>query len=511
MSENNTCIRTKVLIQVFSFTVYNPAMSKKSILVLTLILLTSALHGWSVLTRGHWWGDDFAAYIMQAKSILAGSMGGFVAANTFTVTQSSHQIGPAAYPWGFPLMLTPVYALIGLSPLALKLPGLMTYLGFLLVFFFLTKRRFSWSECLLAVSLFAFNPELLRFLDNIASDIPFLFLSTLALLLADMYTREAQHKRKLALAAITGVAIFAAFFIRTQGLILLGAVLLFQGIRFLGQRELRRQLLIDSLIILAAFGIPWGISALIFPGGQTSYLALYSSFSTDTLIGNIVSYSMVFQEFFATLPGQTVIFGGFVLIFFIGLVSRFKDDLLFVFYAALYLTVLWTWPEWQGYRFLFPMLPLFVYFAMGGIQVIPDEIGKTQKAIIQKGTYTFLLLIVLTFAYNASLNAYRNLLDGRQINGPFDPYSIETYDFIKNNTPSESVIVFFKPRAMRLMTDRDALALTECERMLEGDYLALSKKVGENLQIPPERIHECNLPLERVFQNRRFIVYQILD
>ncbi len=85
---------------------------------------------------------------------------------------------------------------------------------------------------------------------------------------------------------------------RTQGLILLGTVLLFQGIRFLGQREQRRQIVTNSTALVAAFGIPWGISALIFPGGQTSYLALYSGFSMDTLIGNIVSYSQVFGEFF---------------------------------------------------------------------------------------------------------------------------------------------------------------------------------------------------------------------
>ena len=71
--------------------------------------------------------------------------------------------------------------------------------------------------------------------------------------------------------------------------------------------------------------------------------------------------------------------------------------------------------------------------------------------------------------------------------------------------------MFFKPRAMRLMTDRDSLALTECDRMMEGDYLALSKKVGENLQIPPEYIDDCNLPLEMVFQNRRFVVYKLVD
>jgi hypothetical protein len=88
---------------------------------------------------------------------------------------------------------------------------------------------------------------------------------------------------------------------------------------------------------------------------------------------------------------------------------------------------------------------------------------------------------------------------------------METYKFIKNNTPSDSVIVFFKPRAMRLMTDRNALALTECERIPEGDYVALSKKVGENLQIPPEQIDECNLPLHKVFENRRFVVYEVTE
>ncbi|MFN2151945.1 MAG: hypothetical protein ACK2T5_10145, partial [Anaerolineales bacterium] len=281
--------------------------------------------------------------------------------------------------------------------------------------------------------------------------------------------------------------------------------------RFLGQHAQRRQILTDSLTILAVFGVLWGVSALIFPGGQSSYLALYAGFSLDTLKGNIVAYSQTFGEFFATVPGGALFFGIFVVLFFIGLVARFKADLLFVLYAALYLIVLWTWPEWQGYRFLFPMLPFFIYFAIQGMRVTLEKAGENQKDILQKGAYTYLLLIAVLFVYSSGSNAYANLRAGREINGPFDPYSIETYDFIKNNTPPDSVIVFFKPRAMRLMTDRPSLALTECERLTEGDYLALSKKVGENLQIPPERIDECNLPLDKVFENRRFIVYRLAD
>lgn len=490
-------------------------MPKKTWIVLALILLTSALFGSSVLTRGHTWGDDFAAYVGQAQSLLRGEMERFTTRNSFTVTQSSreegHQMGPAAYPWGYPLMLAPVYAVAGLNPLALKLPGLLMYLGFLLSFFFLTRSRLPLTESLLAVSLFAFNPGLLHFLDNILSDIPFLCLSTLAILLADQYSRETQAKRKFSLAALTGAAIFAAFFTRTQGLILLGSVLLFQGIRFMGQRENRGRIAPETMIILAVLGVLWAISQLIFPGGQTSYLALYEDFSMAMLAGNIVAYSSLFAEFFATLPGQALFFAIFVVLFFIGLAIRFKSDLLYVLYMALYLIVLWTWPEWQGYRFLFPMLPFFVYFAVQGIKATLDKAGENERAVLQKGARAYLLLIVAFFAYNAGWNAYVNYRDNREINGPFDPFSRETFTFIQTETPPDSTIVFFKPRAMRLMTDRDALALTECERIPEGDYLALSKKVGENLQIPPERLEECRLVLDKVFENRRFVVYEILE
>ena len=63
---------------------------------------------------------------------------------------------------------------------------------------------------------------------------------------------------------------------------------------------------------------------------------------------------------------------------------------------------------------------------------------------------------------------------------------------------------------MRLMTDHDTIMSTECDRMSLGDYIVLSRKVGENQQIAPEEIDSCNLPLDEVFRNRRFIIFEIL-
>lgn len=139
-------------------------------------------------------------------------------------------------------------------------------------------------------------------------------------------------------------------------------------------------------------------------------------------------------------------------------------------------------------------------------------LGKLSDQLASTGRwamYGFWSLIILIFFFTSSRNAYINIKNGRVINGPFDPYSQEVYKYIEEKTPADSVIVFFKPRVMRMMTDHDSIMSTECDRIVKGEYLVLSKKVGENQQIPPDEIGACNLPLKQVFSNNRFIIYQI--
>src|SRR5688572_895491 len=125
------------------------------------MILISLIIGACTLRRGHEWGDDFAWYILQAKSIVNGTTDEFMEQSRFTNGQSTTHLGPLAYPWGYPLILTPAFALKGISPLALKLPGLMFYAGFLVCLYLLMKTRLTQTESLLAVALFAFNPLLL--------------------------------------------------------------------------------------------------------------------------------------------------------------------------------------------------------------------------------------------------------------------------------------------------------------------------------------------------------------
>src|SRR5215216_880773 len=233
--------------------------------VLGIIILSLILSA-STLRRGHEWGDDFASYIMQAKSVVDGTTSEFVEHNSFTIFQSSIQIGPVAYPWGYPLILTPGYIMKGINPLALKLPGLFLYAGFLVCLYLLLTPRLTRTESVLLVSIFAFNPLLIQFLDQILSDIPFLFFSTLSLLLI---TKET--KRIFIDHLLIGASIFFTAFIRTTGVVLLGIFLIIELHRFITNRQNRdvcRQIVLSAITTCGVFVMLWVINIMLFPGGN---------------------------------------------------------------------------------------------------------------------------------------------------------------------------------------------------------------------------------------------------
>jgi 4-amino-4-deoxy-L-arabinose transferase-like glycosyltransferase len=479
-------------------------MHNKAILV---IIAISLILGVSLLTRGHIWGDDFASYVMQAESILDGTTDEFVEHNSFTIFESSNQIGPVAYPWGYPLILTPAYAIKGNHPLTLKLPGLFFYAGFLPCLFLLMKTHMTSTESLLITALFAFNPLLLQFLDLIASDIPFLFFSTLALLFMIQRERPAAWQN-LAL----GAAIAGAFFIRTTGILLLASFLAMQLIQMWNNktdRETFKKLSTDGLLAVGSFGILWMLYAIVFPGGGESYFAQYQGFAVDTAAELTNSYFQVFRQFFGENVVWKILYPVFIVFFLLGIWIRFKDDLVFILFFIFWMVVLITWPFWQGPRFIFPLLPIFIYFTFVGMKFILEKLPAKHAHLGQWAHYGFWTLIAILFLITSSTNAYVNLQSGRAINGPYDDVSKEVYRYIQDETSEDSVIIFFKPRAMRLMTSRDSILSTDCEGILKGDYLVLSRKVGKNQQIPPEEIDACNLPLSEVLKNNRFIVYKI--
>jgi hypothetical protein len=469
--------------------------------LVVIVLLSLALSS-STLTRGHEWGDDWASYVMQAQSILNGKTHEFVERNTFTIFQSSFQIGPVAYPWGYPLLLTPALLIKGVHPLTLKLPGLFFFAGFLICLYLLLKDRLSRTESLLLISLFAFNPMLIKFTDYILSDIPFLFFISLGLYLT------IKLKPSIWNSMILGAVIFFAFFIRTTGIILLASFLAYQAICFYRQEETRKTVLANSVIVTLSFSLLWLITSLIFPNGQGSYFEQLKGLTFAIFKSNIINYFYLFIIFFGDGLIWNYIYYVLVIFFLIGAWMQREADLPLIIFFALYFIAIIFWPEWQGPRFIFPLLPIFIYFAFQGIAAVINKLPEKYYLFSKRLSYIFWVVIIGMFLFTSSTHAYSNLRDNRKINGPFDPFSTDVYNFIRAKTPADSVIVFYKPRAMRLFTDRNTLMSTECDRLKLGNYVVISYK-AENSQIPPDEIGKCGLNLLNVFENQKFVVYKI--
>ena len=84
-------------------------------LILFFLLAGSFYQMEKHLTTGHDWGGDFALYLNQAQALNQGELSALYQSNHFTVEKSDRLIGPYLYPMGYPLLLSPVIALIGLN------------------------------------------------------------------------------------------------------------------------------------------------------------------------------------------------------------------------------------------------------------------------------------------------------------------------------------------------------------------------------------------------------------
>lgn len=481
---------------------------KKPLLPFATILL-SLLLAFSLLNLDHEWGDDWASYLMQAISITKGDTHEFIQRNTFTMRESTHFIGPDAYPWGFPALLAPFTLACGpLNILCLKSINLIFWALFLAVFYLLIARRLPPLEAALVLAVFAFSPLLLNFNNQLTSDIAFLFFSTLGILLIVGRNDIPPY--------LLGLALFFAFFVRTNGILLVPTLFLAQAFDYLQTRPRVfpswKRILTNDLIPYYVFGLLTFLNLILFPAGEGSHFEHLSLISLSSLADNLSAYVALPAFFFSDLPYPEIIYG--VLLPFIlgGIVLNFKKDFPLIAYLVLSYVLFIVWPDQQGIRFLFPLLPLLVYFAYQGMTATFFALTSQFPRAGVWLTRGFWLVIAAAFAWTSLGLARENLAQGR---GPYgnvyDSLSLEMFEYVKLETPPDSVIAFYKPRALRLFTDRDSLLIDACDALTLADYVVLRKSRGGVDQISPDDVETCNpsVLVTRVFLNDKFLVYQI--
>lgn len=472
------------------------------------------------LTASTGWGDDFAGYIMQARSIANGSTQNFLDSNRFTITQSSFVIGPIVYPWGYPVLLAPIFKLYGLSLMQYKLVGIFFYFIFLLVLFFGSIKMGLKKYSLILLLVFAINPFMVHYTNAILSDMPFLVFSTAAIFWMEaMVIRSRAIVNRYADDVVLGILIACAFLMRINGILLLCTLFLIQIVQLREKFVRQAYSWGDNLqayflgFVLASipyifFAVTVFLVNACFPSDDSAHVSVLKDVSLLTIASNFVYYLRIPTDFFGGSPWIYIVS---LLIFIYGIYRSWRTQYCLWIYMGLTMVLYAVWPGRQGLRFLFPILPFYVMFLLIGAHHLYLLILKNSAVNGRLKANVFYGYLVILFGFS-TFNGYVRLLEDRKNpDGPYSSASQAMFTYVRDQTPPESVIIFRNPRAMALLGDRRSVMINDEASIGIGDYLVLDvSKKGDASQLPLAWVSEPKSSgISLAYQNEQFFVYRL--
>ncbi len=476
---------------------------------------------------GHGWGDDFAEYIGQAIALWNGDIAGQIAANGFIIAHTPMGLGPVAYPWGLPLALAPLYGAFGLSLTVFKQVGIVCYALFIFFLFLYYEKRLGGLWAAVLTLLFAVNPVMVSATNVIGSDVPFLLISTLALMAMESLLRGGAPRRQYAMGALTGVLILMAFLFRTNGLVLLLALLCMQAI-ILPPWKLGRWMVrggapcenprwlaqaLPYLIFIPAYLL---VNRLL-PAGGESHLQYSALISLRSMKNNALYYATLFHRFLAVPVGGRALYFTVTGLFLLGAIRQARRYALPLIYMLGTMALYVVWPSQQGLRFLFPVLPVYILFAALGIKELAAFVARSRARILEYAALWAVLFLCVVMGSSAASLAVQNMERGRaDTQGAYARGALAAYQYVQDNTEADAVVAFRRPRVFFLSTHRLSFSPNaEIERLKDADYLLIVSGMPDSSRqvtdlYTPEQIQEkFGFTLEQMHQDANFTLYRI--
>ncbi len=472
------------------------------------IFLSLSVLSFFLLEKGHNWGDDFALYINQARSLTHGTVYDLQEKNTYSINHSSfHTFSPTLAPWGWPIILSPFVYFFGLNISVFKLLNCVLFLCFLIVFFKLIRKEFNLQLSLLTIVFLGTNIKYLKHLNNILTETPFLLLSTTTLLFIQNYNYK-DFRVKMSL--LLGLLIFISFYVRSEGFMLIIALFFWQLKSLLKQKFRIDTSFIIYLLLPVFSAISWYVLfSFLLPNGFLTHFNDSSLISYSKLLGSAEYYLAALNNM-STNNFNIFLFSFLIVLFVVGLIKNFYQDIHISMYLLSLIVVYLIWP-FNEFRYLFVFYPIIVYFIVVGCKYL--------LTFYEKGSFRVYYLL---FALLIALNVIRikkdfTGLDHRIENyGPEKGTSVKMFDFIRKNSSKNDVIVFFRPRAMTLYTDRRSIMIFDDWKnvLKKGNYIVLYKAREKYFQFSPKDNFIASNSFKKNFilkyENTDFAIYRIL-
>lgn len=427
-------------------------MKNKQILILLSIIF--AIFQFYTLKNGHNWGDDFAQYIRHAQNLIDGKP-----------YSEGITLDPAVIPPpGYPLLLAGIINMVGTNFIAFKALNVVSWLVFVWALYYVIQRRLSTDTAAIICVFFLTSPYFFWFKQNILSDLPFLALSAWSVALFDGYSCEPidrPRKKPTAMFAGALALALAAFLIRWFG----GIIFLSALIYFAMKRRYREALVIIvsftlALLIFWLYGMSLSFNLTEASVHLTKFpevLAFNSQNILEELLLFIFPFKTRIADFlFSLLAPITPILGWLVILglgttFAIGIRKRsLKIDMVFVCLG--YSAVLF-WPITADVRYVLPFAGWLLIQSISGINGLPKIIEKWpfSNRMINVAKRIPTILLVLMILHNTI---------SVTLNYNFDDDAVNRRDFqqllnwVKTGTGSQDRIMFFKPKALSLFSNR---------------------------------------------------------
>lgn len=409
--------------------------------VAILLGAMGAVH-WLTLRPGHEWGDDFGMYVACAANLAEGRSYG---STGYIYNPAYPTIGPPTYPPVCSLLLAPVYRLCGLNLEAMKLVMVASMVAFFLFALLCMWHELPFGWAVAIVGLVGLNRVYLGNANTIGSDLPFMAILYLTIfLIQKAYHTDAGARPRLGFLVPAGLMVFVAFATRTVGAVVLPSLLAYDLVRY--RRITPWAVLVGGLFaILAA-----GQSTLVH--SDSAYFDQYDV-SPSIFLANAAGYLKEMAGFWHN--GYFKPLGGLVFLAvtalavlgYVGSVRR-RITILEVF-PVLYLAAVLLFPGYAGRRYLQPILPIYLLFAVRGL----SHPWLADRARVRRVVFAS-LAVAIAGSYLASYTR----LELAVTEGVSKATSVALFDYLRSQTSENDVIIFIKPRAMALLTARRSSA-----------------------------------------------------
>lgn len=503
---------------------------------LVMIVLLTVATLTSLQETGHGWGDDFSLYVHQAKALVKGDIGRLISDTRFALDNSvSHTWTPVVYPWGFPILLAPVYALFGLNWFALKAVIVACYCGVLVAFHHLLRRRSGVVVATAATTFLASSPTFWKWAESVTSDIPSLAFVLLAFVWMER-TRthgllDPANRRRL---VVMGLLMAWCFSIRHETIALAPALLSLHlvevwrrrtDIREQGWRAIPYRLVV--LPYLVAAGAVLALQAML---PSTLVVDRPATGGRGMLGENARWYKGVIAEAFGLkqFGNKPIVafgseqLGSALVLVFVGLavvgaiVSLYRHrtrDLHLLVFVVLTAYAVGTQP-FHEFRYLYTTLVVMVFFAVQAFtawDATPTTSPRPLRRSLGGAVATAVLLLPLSvnLADLGRAVEYHRSYD-YVLRGPESPDSQAMFEAVLRCTRGDDIVMFSQARSMNLYTGRRAVQGGSIPWLLQrADWLVLD---NDDVDYNEPAIHEeeaAQYGLERVWHNTTYTLYRV--